>query len=216
MRRSFLVDRLPEHLAADPFLVRFVGLFQELADTSRDQLDGLGHVADPTVAPPELVRWLGTWLGVRDIDPTMPVARQRALVRTAGRVLTHRGTAVGLERLLGVLTATEVVVTDSGGIRLDGSERPGPPTVWVDVGATETVTADHLVAVVLREVPAGVAVQLRVGGQLVHPPDGEWTGPVSDSSSPAPAPRRPDGRARRRTRRRVPLEAAPETGGGGS
>lgn len=185
MTKPFLLERLPEYLVEDPFLVRFVGIFQAQADQLVHRLDTLDHVSDPTVAPPEVVRWLGSWLGMETVDPTMPVDRQRALVRIAGRGLGRRGTATGLRQLLEALTGAAVSVTDNGGIHADGEAPRGVPTVWIDVGETSMVTAEHLLRVVRRELPAGVGFELRLGGRVVWPEHAGWSGPEPPSGGPA-------------------------------
>lgn len=194
MSRPFLLERLPEHMAEDPFLRRFLGIFQAQADVLVHQLDTLDHVADPTVTSPEMVRFLGSWLGMLTIDPTMPVARQRALVRTAGRVLTVRGTATGLRRQLEALTGATVVVTDNGGIHAEGEAPRQIPRAWVDVGPSRFVTAAHLLSAIQRELPAGVELEVRFGGTLLTSPSGTWTGP-EPTDPPDPGPVRPGGAA---------------------
>ena len=44
-----------------------------------------------------MVRWLGSWIGIESIDPSLPVPLQRLTVRTAARTLAWRGTTRGLK-----------------------------------------------------------------------------------------------------------------------
>ena len=62
-RDDWLLHQLPVGMAEDEFLGRFVSIFQEVADTVVGQIDNLPHVFDATVAPPSMVRTLGTGSG---------------------------------------------------------------------------------------------------------------------------------------------------------
>ncbi|MFN2608118.1 MAG: phage tail protein [Acidimicrobiales bacterium] len=168
--RATLVDQLPAALADDGFLRRFLGIFDELNETVQLGVDGIEHLADPTVAPPELVRWLGGWLAVESIDPSSPELRQRARVMALGRLLWWRGTAAGLCGLLELLTGGPADVVDSGGVFARGHAPENPRTVTVRVDRAGWTTEDHLLAVVRAEVPADVSFELVVGGHVLWPP----------------------------------------------
>jgi hypothetical protein len=59
MRRDdWLLHQLPVGMTEDDFLVRFVTIFQRVADTVVDQVDGVEHAFDPTVAP---TTWSDLW-----------------------------------------------------------------------------------------------------------------------------------------------------------
>lgn len=168
--RTGLVDQLPAPLAEDDFLRRFVGIFDELSRSVQLTLDGLGLVIDPSVAPPVFVRWLGGWLGVDSIDPSMPELRQRELVRAMGRFLWWRGTATGLRGMLEMVTGGPAEVVDSGGVHLRREARESPRQVWVRVDGTGWTTEEHLLALVRAEMPADVEFELRVGDRRLWPP----------------------------------------------
>lgn len=169
--RTTLADQLPAPLAEDGFLRRFLAIFDELGHSVQLGVDGLEHLADPSVAPPVVVRWLGGWLGVESIDPSAPELRQRALVIALGRLLWFRGTATGLRGLLELLTGATVEVHDSGGVFARG-EAPAdnPRTVSVRVARSGWTSDEHLLAVVRAEVPVDVTFVLRVGDRVVWPP----------------------------------------------
>lgn len=162
---------MPAPFAEDGFLRRFLGIFDELSQSVQLGVDGLEHLADPSVAPPVLVRWLGGWLGVESIDPSAPELRQRALVIALGRLLWFRGTTTGIEGLLELLTGGTVDVTDSGGVFARGSAPAvNPRMVWVHVHRAGRASDEHLLAVVRSEIPVDVSFELRVGDRLVWPP----------------------------------------------
>lgn len=161
-----LAEQLPACLAEDPFLRQFLGIFDELTETVEMQVAGLEHVVDVTVAPDHIVRWLGGWLGITDIDPSIPVARQRAWVKEMGRLMWWRGTRVGLEGILKLATGEQVEVIDSGGVYRSGQAPGNPRHVEIRVGSVGWTTEEHLLALLRQELPAEVTFDLRVGGRL--------------------------------------------------
>lgn len=177
---GWLVEQLPRCLAADPFVPRLVGVTEELADSVRSRIDGIEHFLDVGLAPPELVRWLGSWLGLV-VEASLPEDRQRQLVRTAGRELGWRGTRRGLERLLTALTGGPVRVSDGGGaFRTGEAPASGGGPVTVQVERTGGVDERGLLAFIEAELPVGAVVELRVGpvGEQPQPPARPAPGPA--------------------------------------
>ncbi|HEY0396985.1 MAG TPA: phage tail protein [Acidimicrobiia bacterium] len=162
--QGWLVDSLPVCFAGDPFLRRFLGIFQELADDLRSAIDGIEHTVDPTVAPPVFVRWLGGWLGVESLDPSLPELRQRELVSGFGPLLPRRGTAGGLAGAVELVTGERPLVRDPGAIVRDSDARtpPEPVTVWLK--STGRVSEGDVVAVIRDWIPAAATVELHLGG----------------------------------------------------
>jgi phage tail-like protein len=197
---TWLVQQLPAHLLDDPFFRRFVAIFGELADGLRDHADGLEHVVDVDVAPEALVRYVGRWIGVESIDPSLPVERQREVVRGAGRWLAWRGTRAGVAGFLELVTGGPATVTDDGGVFRRGEAPWGPAPVRVEVEDTGRVTDEHLLVLLRNELPADVEFELRVGPRVAWPP----------GAPPPELPPRPPRTVgtRRPVRRRTPLRAA--------
>lgn len=206
MKESWLVDQLPSHLLGDPFFRRFVGIFAELADGLRQHADGLEHVVDVTVAPDPLVRYVGRWLGMESIDPSLPVERQREMVQGAGRLLAWRGTAAGVAGFLGLVTGAPAQVTETGGVFRQGEAPRRAVPVRVRVEDTGQATDEHLLVLLRNELPADVEFELRVGRRVVWPPGA----PLDPEDAPADGPPRPPRTVgtRRPMRRRTPLRAA--------
>jgi phage tail-like protein len=167
---GWLVEQLPRPLAEDPFVQRFVGIFEDISTTVHGRIDGVGHLLDPGLGPPEFVRWMGGWIGSA-IDASLPDERQRHLVRTAGRLLGWRGTRIALQGLLEALTDRPVEVRDSGGVFPAGRTAPGGHQVTVHLEDTGGVDEQQLLVFVKREVPADATVELLVGGRAVEAPD---------------------------------------------
>lgn len=161
---GWLIDSLPVCFAGDPFLRRFLGIFQELADDLRSAIDGIEHTVDADVAPPDFVRWLGGWLGVESLDPSLPELRQRELVAGFGPLLPQRGTAAGLAGAVELVTGERPLVRDPGGVVRDSdAAKPSEPvSIWLK--STGRVSEADVVAVIRDWIPASATVALTVGG----------------------------------------------------
>lgn len=166
-----LADQLPACLAEDRFLGQFLAILDEVAQTVEVQVGGLEHLVDVSVAPEQMVQWLGRfWLDVYLLDPSMTIERRREWVQRMGRLLWWRGTQEGLTGLLEQATGRSVEVIDSGGV-YRGGEAPHNPRhvhIWVDEGGW--TNDEHLLAVVHRELPADVTFELQIGERVVWPP----------------------------------------------
>ncbi|MEA2718019.1 MAG: hypothetical protein QOI56_1256 [Actinomycetota bacterium] len=191
-----LADQLPACLAEDEFLRRFMGIFDEVADTVELQVANLDRLIDVAVAPEQMVQWLGHfWLDVYLLDPSMPIERRRRWVREMGRLLWLRGTADGLVGLLEQATGQQVEVSESGGVYGAGQAPPNPHHVQVWVDDAGFTTDDHLLATVHRELPAEVTFELQVGERLIWPLPGGGAGAVPVAPVPETVPRRLPGEA---------------------
>lgn len=178
-------DHLPACLAEDPFLWRldgdgeirgFLAIFDALANTVEMQISGLENVVDVAVAPDRMVRWLGGWLDIDDIDPSSPIDRQRGWVQQVGRLLWWRGTKEGVEGMLRVATGEDVAVIDSGAVyRQFEAPAVQPRHVRVMITDVGWTTEEHILTLLRRELPAEVTFELRIGGRQVWPkaPAGE-------------------------------------------
>jgi phage tail-like protein len=168
-RGQWLVDQLPLSMLEDDFLTRFLGIFQEIADTFMVQVDNVEHVVDTTVAPTEMVRALGAWIGAPPIDPSLPDEVQRRIVRERGQMLQWRGTSLGLRHLLEMITDAPASIVDSGGVYAEGEAPDNPAHVRISVGSSGWTTDDELLDLVRGELPAAVSFELTVGDRVVWP-----------------------------------------------
>ncbi|WGL52092.1 phage tail protein [Nocardioides sp. BP30] len=164
---DWMVHQLPVQMVAHDFFRRFVSIFQELGTTLLEDADNIDHILDVTVAPPELVRWLGSWISAAPIDEALPEELQRRMVRSAARTLTWRGTAHGLREFLELLSDGPAEVEDGGGIWRSG-EAPAD-TAWVRlrVASTGQLAVAEFVERIRDEVPAHARAELYVGDELV-------------------------------------------------
>ncbi len=170
MRRSdWLSHQLPVGMTDDDFLMRFLGIFQTVADTVLHRIDTLPHAFDPTVAPDGMVRLMGSWLGVEWIDSTLDDELQRRIVLEYADLLRWRGTAHGLQRLLEVISDGAAVVEDSGGGYPEGESPQRPAHVRLAVESSGWASPGALLAIVRAELPASVTFELRIGDTTIWP-----------------------------------------------
>jgi phage tail-like protein len=172
---QWLVNQLPVGMLDGDFFVRFVSIFQELGTSLLENADNVDYLADVSVAPDAMVRWLGSWIGTEAIDPSLPDELQRRIVAGAAATLTWRGTATGLKQFLELTSGGPAEVTDGGGVWRDG-EAPAD-TAWVRmrVESTGWMPETDFVELVRDEVPAHVYAELYVGDRRVWPAeDGDY------------------------------------------
>ena len=169
MRQDWLIGQLPAGMLDDDFLLRFLGIFQSVADTVMHQVDTIDHLADTAVAPPDVVRYMGGWLGETMIDPALPATSQRRIVSQAGRSLPWRGTAAGLGDLLEATTGFPVTIVDPGGVHREDEAPVAIGPVVVDIARRGQATAEQLAEIVRSEMPASATYELRIEGIRVWP-----------------------------------------------
>jgi phage tail-like protein len=170
-RRSpqWLLNQLPVGMLDDEFFVRFVSIFQEIGASLLENADNIDHLADVSVAPDVMVRWLGSWIGTEAIDPSLADELQRRIVAGSAATLAWRGTGYGLTRFLELISGGPAEVSDGGGVWRDG-EAPAD-TAWVRmrVESTGWMPENDFVELVRDEVPAHVSAELYVGERRVWP-----------------------------------------------
>ncbi len=169
-RDSWLVGQLPMGMLDDNFFLRFVSMFEEEATTLLEGVDNIPHVIDPTVAPPPMVRLLGSWIGLASVDSSLDENLQRHLVQAGSQCLAWRGTRFGLQRFLEVVTGGPVEVQESGAVRRALGEAAPEPFVSMRVTGTGQMSVREFVSVVGDELPANARFEIWVGDRRVWPP----------------------------------------------
>jgi phage tail-like protein len=170
-RDDWLVHQLPVGMVEDEFLVRFVSIFQTVADTVVGQIDNLPHMFDPTVAPPTMVRTLGRWIGLDWIDPSLPDALQRRIVREYFSLLRWRGTKRGMRELLELISEAPAIVEETGGMFQEGQSPADIGHVVLRVRSTGWATEPDLLRIVKAELPASVTFEVFVAERRIWPPE---------------------------------------------
>ncbi|MBN9608698.1 MAG: hypothetical protein BGO26_11460 [Actinobacteria bacterium 69-20] len=166
----WLVNQLPVGMLNSEFFVRFVSIFQELAETLMDGADQIEHVPDATVTPTPLLAYLASWIDVRTVDPSLAEDVQRVILRSSAKALALRGTKSGLEQYLRMLSGDKAQVEDGGGVWGEGASPADVAEVaWVRMRVTGTghLSEDEFVALVRDEIPAHVRAELFVGDRRV-------------------------------------------------
>ena len=197
MRRDdWLLHQLPVGMVEDDFLARFVTIFQHVGDTILDQIDGLAHSFDPTVAPDPMVRLMAEWFGVNWVDSSLDDRLQRRIVIGYADLIRWRGTRRGLSALLELLTDGPVAVSDNGGVFPEGASPGVPPHIRLEVESVGWSKEADLVEIVRAEIPAAATWELWVGTRRVWPTvadtladrSGEGSLAVPPPPPPPPAP----------------------------
>lgn len=95
---------------AEP-LRRFLFIFQHVMTTLTNRIDHLVDLTDPMMCESKMLPWLSSWVGF-ELDESLPVHQQRELVRRAIRLMRTRGTRIGIEDMVRVLTSAPVRVEE--------------------------------------------------------------------------------------------------------
>jgi phage tail-like protein len=97
---------LPGIYQADPFVGRFLLIFESILDPIDRQVANLHHYFDPELTPADVLPWLGGWLGLV-MDERWPEERRRELISKAAQLYSWRGTPRGLRAMLTLYTGVE-------------------------------------------------------------------------------------------------------------
>jgi phage tail-like protein len=81
------------------FLDRFLSIFQTTFDDMDSRLDNLADLFDPVSTPANVFPWLAAWIA-QPIDPTMPLERQRQLLKNAFLTNRAKGSVAGLRKVI--------------------------------------------------------------------------------------------------------------------
>jgi phage tail-like protein len=189
MRRDdWLINQLPVSMVEDEFLVRFLRIFQDVAETVFHQIDNLPHMFDPSVAPLSMVRTLGGWVGLDWIDPSLDDERQRQIVTKYFSLLRWRGTKRGMRQLLELITESPATVEEIGGVYEEGETPAGIGHVVLRVARSKWASEADLLRIVRSELPAAVTFELYLGDKRLWPPIPGDEPPSIDARPWAPKP----------------------------
>src|SRR5262249_7895712 len=109
---SSYLQYLPAPFHDDPFIGRFLRVFESVLSPIEQMVDALPHYFDPNLAPSQLLPWLAAWVGV-ELDENWPETRQRALVRSIADLYRWRGTRRGLREHLRLYAGHEPLIVES-------------------------------------------------------------------------------------------------------
>jgi phage tail-like protein len=165
--KGWLVNQLPGVLAQDAVVRAFAITAEEIADSIRDRIGSIEFQLDTDLAPPYMLAYMASWLGLTFDPADDPAAIQRPLLRAVGQQLRWSGTRRGVEKLLEAMTGGHAVVTDDGGIFGPGASIPPfSPVVRVELDQAGPLGIDRIKSFLLRELPVGARIDLRIAGEV--------------------------------------------------
>ena len=102
---------LPAIYWDDPFIGRFLRIFEDILSPLQTTVDARANQFDASLAPPTMLHFLATWVGADELGE-FPEEQLRRLVKNA--VLLHqlRGTKEGLRLALQVVTNRRPYITE--------------------------------------------------------------------------------------------------------
>src|SRR5947209_6717506 len=110
--QSNYVQYLPAIFSEDPFVGRFLLIFESILGPLDARIGALPALYDPGKTPPDFLPWLAGWLGLV-LDENWPLERRRALVREGAELYRWRGTKRGLGRYLELYTGVRPAIADT-------------------------------------------------------------------------------------------------------
>jgi phage tail-like protein len=157
---------LPGVFQADPFTQMFCSALDRVVAPVVATLDSMPAYLDPATAPPDMLAWLGSWVGLA-LEGDWPDDRRRVLVAAAAGLHARRGTRAAIEDAVRLATGLPPRLEESGGtsVALDPRARvPGedePFLVVVVPEAAGGIDETALRGLVALLVPAHVPWELR-------------------------------------------------------
>jgi phage tail-like protein len=166
---QWLLNQLPVGMRDSDFFVRFVSIFQEVGSSLLEDADNIDYLADASVTPEPMLRWLASWIGTDALDESLDVEVKRRIVAGSATSLTWRGTMTGLRRYLHLICGGAVEVEDGGGVWREGEAPADTSWVRITVESTGWLAETDFVELVRDEIPAHVRAELYVGDRRVWP-----------------------------------------------
>lgn len=166
---------LPGIYQRDPFLGRFLLIFESVLGPIERLVGNLPLYTEPAFAPREFVPWLAHWVAV-SLDSTWPIERQRALIESAVEIYRWRGTRRGLALHIAAYTGVRPIIQEErDGFVLGGESGLGwttrllhtTPTpmhfvVTVPTPQPTTLSEEVLRAIIEEDKPAHATYGLRI------------------------------------------------------
>jgi phage tail-like protein len=174
---SSYLQYLPAPFHGDPFVGRFLLIFESILSPIERTIDNVATYFDPRLTPPELLPWLASWVGL-ELDENWPLAQQRQLVLWATRLYRWRGTRRALREHLRLYTGrTPLIVENFDGMRVGqdaslgvnstlGAGGARPHWITVTVLSERPAELDERIVrqIIELEKPAHVGYTLQIRG----------------------------------------------------
>ncbi len=165
---------LPAIYSADPFVGRFLRIFEDVLEPISIMVDNQPYYFDPMTAPLDLLEWLAFWVDMDDEADDWPLPKKRALVAAAAFIYRMRGTGTGLKKHLGIYAGEPPLIMErTNGFRLHPDARLGVNTsigqnlartftVTVIVSDPQEIDADTVCELIEADKPVETSYVLRV------------------------------------------------------
>jgi len=122
---SDLLKYLPAIYSADPFVGRFLRIFEDVLTPVQEMVDNQPYYFDPMTAPVDVLDYMADWVDLDEGDD-WTLEKRRALVEAAAGLYRLKGTKEGIRRHLGIYASGMMFVLErSQGFRLDADARLG-------------------------------------------------------------------------------------------
>jgi phage tail-like protein len=126
-----LLHRLPRPYSRDPVAAPFLRRYLAMADGLLSEMEVRAAtrdlVLDPLGAPPEVLPWIASLIGLT-LDGRWPEAARRTLLSEAVCLFRRRGTIAGLGRMLEIYLGCQVVIIEAFRFRGTGGAIGGETT----------------------------------------------------------------------------------------
>lgn len=109
--RSSYLGYLPGMYDGSDFLGRFLLIFEHIFSPVQRTVANAPFYFDPAVTPPEVLEWLGSWLGLV-VDERWPERTRRDLIGNAAALFAWRGTKRGLVEFLRLYTGVAPEISE--------------------------------------------------------------------------------------------------------
>jgi phage tail-like protein len=155
---SSYLQYMPAIYHEDPFMGRFLCVFEDSLSPVERTLANIEMYFDPMMSPENFLPWLASWVNLV-LDENWPIQKQRELIHSAVELYCWRGTKRGLREYLRIYTGVEPEIiehftADDGG--------PYAFTVVIRVDDPSTVNEALVRRVIDAEKPAHTTYNLHI------------------------------------------------------
>ncbi len=171
---SSYLKYLPSIYSADPFVGRFLRIFEDVLNPVSVMVDNQPYYFDPMTSPVDLLKWLAFWVDVDDEGNDWTLPKKRALVEAAATLYRLRGTKAEIKRHLSIYTGgMQLIMERTNGFRLEpdarlglntsiGENRPATFTVTIAVPNPKDLDIGTMRSIIEADKPVNTQYVLRV------------------------------------------------------
>lgn len=168
---SSYTQYLPPCYQDDPFMGRFLMIFEAILDPLERMLDEIHRYFDPQLAPERMLPWLASWVDLV-LNEKWPLERRRALVAAAAELYRWRGTRHGLSEYIRIYTGITPTIIEADPQSASNGAPALPPHVFQ----------------VILEVPDAASVERELVEVIIETQKPAHTGYILEIRTLEPAP----------------------------